>query len=257
MLLIQWLLISLSKMILKTMMKEINLKTNIKAVLEAITEKTKIIFIANPNNPTGSYLNKNELQELLDKVPPHILLVLDNAYEEFVTIEDYPKSLPLIETYPNLIITKTFSKIYGLASLRLGWSYSSLEIATILNKVRGPFNVGGPAQYSAITALADNNFIEESIDHNNQWLKIFFTKIAQFSNIKAHPSVANFILLDFFNAEICQKANEILLQNNIILREMTAYNLPQCLRMTIGKGWENEELLKILTKIDNLINDLQ
>ena len=237
--------------------KEINLKTNIKAVLEEITEKTKIIFIANPNNPTGSYLDKNELQELLDKVPPYILLVLDNAYEEFVTAEDYPQSLNLIKKYPNLIITKTFSKIYGLASLRLGWSYSSLEIATILNKVRGPFNVGGPAQYSAIEALSDDEFIANSISHNNQWLKIFFTEIAKFNNIKAHPSVANFILLDFFHPEICQKANEILLQNNIILREMTAYNLPQCLRMTIGKDWENEELLKILTKIDNSINDLQ
>ena len=90
-----------------------------------------------------------------------------------------------------------------------------------------------------------------------KWLKIFFTEIAKFNNIKAHPSVANFILLDFFHPEICQKANGILLQNNIILREMTAYNLPQCLRMTIGKDWENEELLKILTKIDNSINDLQ
>jgi histidinol-phosphate aminotransferase len=237
--------------------KEINLKTNIRAVLEAITEKTKIIFIANPNNPTGSYLNKNELQELLDKAPPHILLVLDNAYEEFVTAEDYPQSLNLIKKYPNLIITKTFSKIYGLASLRLGWSYSSLEIATILNKVRGPFNVGGPAQYSAIEALSDHEFITDSISYNNKWLKIFFTEIAKFNNIKAHPSVANFILLDFFHPEICQKANGILLQNNIILREMTAYNLPQCLRMTIGKDWENEELLKILTKIDNSINDLQ
>ncbi len=233
--------------------KEIGLKTNIEAVLSAITSKTKIIFIANPNNPTGSYLNKDELQELINKVPQHIVIVLDNAYEEFVIADDYPQTLHLIDNHPNLIITKTFSKIYGLASLRLGWSYSSLEIATVLNKVRGPFNVGGPAQYSAIEALQDKEFIDKSINHNQKWLKIFFAEIAKFSNIKAYPAVANFILLDFLKPEICQKANEILLQNHIILREMVAYNLPQCLRMTIGKDWENEQLLKILTTIDNLI----
>ncbi len=226
--------------------KEKNLRTDVDAILEAITTKTKIIFIANPNNPTGSYLNKNEVEKLINNTPKNVLIVLDHAYEEFVELSDYPNAIELVNQHPNVVVTRTFSKIYGLASLRIGWCYSSLEIAEILNKVRGPFNVGGPAQVAAVAALEDNEFFEKSKAHNKKWLEIFFSELAQNNKIKAHPSIANFVLIDFGSVESCQKANQKLLENGIIVREMQAYNLPSCLRISIGDDAENEKVLKIL-----------
>ncbi len=229
--------------------KEKNLKTDVDAILEAITARTKIIFIANPNNPTGSYLNKNEVEKLINNTPKNVLIVLDHAYEEFVELSDYPNAIELVNQHPNVVVTRTFSKIYGLASLRIGWCYSSLEIAEILNKVRGPFNVGGPAQVAAVAALEDNDFFEESKAHNKKWLEIFFKELAQNQKIKAHPSIANFVLIDFGDTQSCQEANQQLLENGIIVREMQAYNLPSCLRISIGTDTENEKVLKILKNL--------
>lgn len=228
---------------------EKNLKTDISAIINAITPKTKIIFIANPNNPTGSYLNKSEIIDLITKIPANILLVLDHAYEEFVAVDDFYSGIEIVNKYPNVILTRTFSKIYGLASLRIGWSYSSLEIANVLNKVRGPFNVSGPAQFSAYSALEDVNFIQESKNHNSQWLKILTTELSKINNIKLYPSIANFILIDFLSEKNCQIVNQKLLENSIILREMSGYGLPSCLRMTIGKDEENEIVLKKISEI--------
>ncbi len=229
--------------------KEKNLKADVTAIINAITTKTKIIFIANPNNPTGSYLNKSEISKLISGTPKNILIVLDHAYEEFVDESDYPNAIDLVNKNENVLVTRTFSKIYGLASLRIGWCYSSSYIADILNKVRGPFNVGGPAQVAAVAALQDEEFFIASKNHNKKWLKIFFDEIVKHPSIKAHPSVTNFILLDFGSAEACQKVNQILLENGIIFREMTAYGLENCLRMTIGKDEENLQVLEILRKI--------
>ena len=232
--------------------KEKNLKTDIEAILAAITDKTKIIFIANPNNPTGSYLNKSELQKLIDGTPKHILIVLDHAYEEFVDsgeTKDYPNAIELVNNHENVVLTRTFSKIYGLASLRIGWSYSSKYIAEILNKIRGPFNVSAAAQAAAIAALEDEEFFIASKNHNKKWLKIFFEKLSKHKKIKLHPSIANFILLDFGSSENCQKANEKILDGGFILREMSAYDLANCLRMTIGTEEENLKILEILKNI--------
>lgn len=229
--------------------KEKNLRADVDALLQAITPKTKIIFLANPNNPTGSYLTKSEVEKLIKNTPKNVLIVLDNAYEEFVDEADYPNTIELVNQHENVVMTRTFSKIYGLASLRIGWSYSSKYIAEILNKVRGPFNVGGPAQSAAVVALEDEEFFNLSKNHNKKWLKIFFEKLAKSASIKAHPSVANFILLDFGSVSNCQKANQTLLAEGIIFREMSAYGLPQCLRATIGTDAENEKVLEILTKI--------
>lgn len=226
--------------------KEQNLKADITAILSAITNKTKIIFIANPNNPTGSYLTKSEIDHLINSTPKNILIVLDHAYEEFVDADDYPNAIDLVNQHENVVVTRTFSKIYGLASLRIGWCYSSLGIAEILNKIRGPFNVGGPAQVAAAAALADEDFFQKSKNHNKKWLEVFFTELAGNNKIKAHPSIANFILLDFGSVESCQKANLALLDEGIILREMQAYGLENCLRMTIGTEEENLKVLKIL-----------
>lgn len=236
------------------MVEEKNLKADVDAILKAITSKTKIIFIANPNNPTGSYLTRAEMQKLIDGVPKNILLVLDHAYEEFVEASlDYPDAIALVKKHENVVMMRTFSKIYGLASLRIGWSYSSKYIAEILNKARGPFNVGGPAQAAAVAALQDEEFFAKSKNHNIKWLKKFLAEFKNFKKIKAYDSVANFILLDFAAIEKCKKANEILQENSIIIREMSAYHLPTCLRMTIGDDEENEALLKVLREIDAVL----
>jgi histidinol-phosphate aminotransferase len=232
---------------------EKNLRCDVKAIVEAITKNTKIIFIANPNNPTGSYLTATEIQFLLETVPKNILLVLDHAYEEFVTVKDYPQALEIVNNHDNVIILHTFSKIYGLASLRLGWSYSCKNIADILHKIRGPFNVSGPAQDCAIASLDDHQFVLDSINHNQKWLELYQNEIAKLKKLKAYPSIANFILLDFFSVENCQKAQELFLQNSIILREMNPYFLNTCLRLTIGKDHENQQVIELLKNFENSI----
>jgi histidinol-phosphate aminotransferase len=229
--------------------KEKNLRTDIDAILAAITNKTKIIFIANPNNPTGSYVSEAEIRKLINGTPKNVLIVLDHAYEEFVEEADYPNAIALVNEFENVVTTRTFSKIYGLASLRIGWSYSSSYVAEVLNKIRGPFNVGGPAQFAAIAALEDDQFFAKSKAHNKKWLKFFFAEFAKISTLKTYPSVANFILLDFGSAEKCQKANVKILENGFILREMVSYGLPNCLRLTIGTEEENLKILEILKKI--------
>jgi histidinol-phosphate aminotransferase len=226
--------------------KEKNLRADVDAFLAAITDKTKIIFLANPNNPTGSYLSGPEVDRLIAKTPKNILIVLDCAYEEFVDEADYPNAIELVNKHENVVVTRTFSKIYGLASLRIGWCFSSAYIAEILNKIRGPFNVGGPAQAAAIAALGDDEFLIASKNHNKKWLKLFFETFAKSSEIKAWPSVGNFVLLDFGSKEKCADANSKLLNEGIILREMAGYGLPNCLRATIGNDEENEYLLGVL-----------
>ncbi len=234
--------------------KEKNMRTDIEAILKAVNEKTKIIFIANPNNPTGSYLTSDEIDLLVKKLPKNILLILDHAYEEFVTVNDYPKPLEIVKNNKNVVMLRTFSKIYGLASLRIGWCFCCEEIAEILHKIRGPFNVSGPAQECAIASLDDEDFLQKSRQHNEKWLKILQSEVVNLNNFKAHYSVANFILFDFLSEENCQKAQQLFLKNNIILREMTAYGLNNCLRATIGKDDENQQVLKILQQISSFKN---
>ncbi len=227
--------------------KEVNLKANVDNLLKKITKKTKIIFLANPNNPTGSYLNTKEVERLIKNTPSNILVVLDSAYAEFVDEADYPDAVKLVQKHKNVVMMRTFSKIYGLASLRLGWTYSSEYVADVLNRTRGPFNVSGAAQYAGIAAINDDKFIKESKAHNKKWLK---TLVKEFDKIgiKHYPSVANFILLDFGSAKKFQQVNQFLLDNGLILREMSSYGLPNCLRMTIGKEEENLLVIKLLKK---------
>lgn len=230
--------------------KEKNLRTDIDAILKLISNKTKIIFIANPNNPTGSYLSRDEILKLIKNTPKNILIVLDHAYHEFVEAPDYPSDvLNYVNEFDNVVVTRTFSKIYGLASLRIGWSYSSSYIADILNKIRGPFNVCGSAQSAAVAALGDDEFLQKSVAHNSKWLKIYYDSFNGRSDYKIYHSVANFLLFDFWTVENCQNINKMLQNNNIIVREMTAYNLPTCLRVTIGTDSQNETVInKLLNK---------
>ncbi len=229
--------------------REKNYRTDVNEILNAITNKTKIIFIANPNNPTGSYLKKDEIDFLIKNLDKNILLILDHAYEEFVTVNDYPQAIDIVKNNANVVMLRTFSKIYGLASLRIGWCYCHEQIAEILHKIRGPFNVSGPAQHCAIACLDDDDFLEKSRQHNQKWLDIYKSEIANLKNLIAHPALANFILLDFLNEKNCQNAQKIFLENNIILREMSAYSLNNCLRVTIGKDQENHQVLEILKQI--------
>ncbi len=227
--------------------KETNLTTNVGNILALISDKTKMIFIANPNNPTGSYINKAQILKLIENTPKNIVIVLDLAYAEFVELgeDEYPDVIELVNKYDNVVMTRTFSKIYGLASLRLGWSYSCGYISDILNKARGPFNVSGSAIAAGEAAILDDEFIAKSIAHNSKWLKILGEELAKIQ-IKTHPSIANFILMEFENEKKCQEVNQFLLKNGVILREMLAYKLPNCLRITIGTQKENLKVLKLL-----------
>jgi histidinol-phosphate aminotransferase len=229
--------------------KEKNLKTDVDAIINAVNKKTKIIFIANPNNPTGSYLNKDEINKLVSNIPSNVLIVLDHAYQEFVTVDDFYDGIKIVNNHKNVVLTRTFSKIYGLASLRIGWSYSSQNIADILNKARGPFNVSGPAQVSALASLDDDDFYEASKNHNTKWLKTLNEELKLINKIKIYPSIANFILIDFLSNENCENVNKKLLENSIIFREMKGYGLPSCLRVTIGTAEQNEIIIENLKKI--------
>lgn len=227
--------------------KEKKLKTDIDQIIKSIGPKTKIIFIANPNNPTGSYLTRDEIIKLIKNTPKNVLIVFDHAYHEFVIADDYPKDiLSFVDNYENVVVTRTFSKIYGLASLRIGWCYSSKYIANILDKIRGPFNVCAPAQMAAAAAVEDDDFLEESIIHNSKWLKTYHEEFLDNNIFQIYHSVANFVLFDFLTHENCKRVNDLLMAKNIIVRDMIAYDLPTCLRITIGTDYQNEMVISEL-----------
>ena len=222
---------------------EINLRAHIENILAKVTEKTKIVFIANPNNPTGTYLSKLELLELRQKLPENIILVIDGAYAEYVTNDDYEDGFGLVEKYSNIVATRTFSKIYGLASLRIGYCYADSDIIEVLNKVRGPFNVNLAAQMAALAAIEDEEFCEQSRVHNKKWLKIFNTEFANLG-IQTIDSVANFFLIKISN-DRQDKYLAFLDKHKLKIRKVAAYGLPEYLRITIGTAAENERLIQL------------
>ena len=225
---------------------EKDFKIDIDAILNAVTEKTKIVFIANPGNPTGTYLNKQEVRRLCEGLPKNVLLVLDNAYAEFVTAADYDAGIGAVNDFENVVMLRTFSKIYGLGGVRLGWSYSSAEIADILNRVRGPFNVNMIAQCAGEAAVKDTDFVEKCRAHNQKWLDklpAFFKSLG----LDCVPSVANFILVKFPNTgKTAAGANEFLLSKGVIVRAVVSYGLPDCLRVTIGSDDDMEAFTQAL-----------
>jgi histidinol-phosphate aminotransferase len=227
--------------------KETNLTTNVDNIINLISSKTRIIFIANPNNPTGSHINKAQIEKLIENTPKSVIVVLDLAYGEYVNLseEEYPDVVKIVKKHQNVVMLRTFSKIYGLASLRLGWSYSSKYIAQILNKSRGPFNVSGASIVAGRAAIEDEDFIIKSQNYNNQHLVILKKQLKEIG-LKTYPSIANFILIDFKEVSICKQVNEYLLENGVIVRDLKVYNLPTCLRMTIGKEEENNKLVSLL-----------
>ena len=233
--------------------EEINLKSDVDALLNKVTDKTRIVFIANPNNPTGSYLNEKELWKLVKGLPKHVLLVLDLAYYEYAEslAADYPNPVKLIDEFENVLMLRTFSKAYGIPSLRLGWAYASNYIIDILNRVRGPFNVSSIAQVAGVAALADQDFVKKSVAHNSKWVPVLFEALEDMG-LKPYATVANFILVDFGSPERAKAADEYLRSEGITGRCMDAYHLPSCMRYTIGLEDENAILLDTLRKFQGV-----
>jgi histidinol-phosphate aminotransferase len=222
-------------------------RADVDAILAAVTARTKVVFLANPNNPTGTYLRHDEVRRLQQALPGRVLLLLDAAYSEYVRRNDYEAGLELVATTGNTVMTRTFSKIYGLAALRLGWAYCPAAIADVLNRVRGPFNVTAPALAAGVAAVADRAHVDSAVAHNEKWLPWVATEIERLG-LHVTPSVGNFLLVHFpvEPARNAAAADAFLKRNGIILRRVAAYGLPGALRMTIGTEDDNRRVVAAL-----------
>jgi histidinol-phosphate aminotransferase len=220
---------------------------DVDAILSRVTPKTKVVFLANPNNPTGTYLPNDEVRRLHKGLPGNVLLVIDAAYSEYVRRNDYEAGLELVATTDNTVMTRTFSKIYGLAALRLGWAYCPAAISDVLNRVRGPFNVNAPAIAAGVAALADRAHVETAVAHNDKWLP-WVTAEVQKLGLEVTPSVGNFVLIHFgtHKGKDAAAADAFLKSRGIIMRRVGAYGLPNCLRMTIGTEDDNRKVVAAL-----------
>ena len=229
--------------------KEVNFKVSVDEILKKVGRNTKIVFIANPNNPTGTYLTKKELLKLRKKLNKKILLVLDDAYFEYMMNKDYSPALNIFKNSSNVFILRTFSKIHGLAALRVGWGYGDKKIIKELYKIKPPFNVNKFAQDCAVEALYDNKHIKNSIKHNTYWCKKIKSELQKY-DITTNEVTANFFLLNFKNCKFSSNFISRKLENRgIILREMYAYGIKNCLRLTIGNVKENKFFLKQMSLI--------
>jgi histidinol-phosphate aminotransferase len=224
-------------------------RADVDAILKRVGAKTKVVFLANPNNPTGTYLPHEEVRRLHKGLPSHTLLVIDAAYSEYVRRNDYEAGLELVATTENTVMLRTFSKIYGLAALRLGWGYCPASVADVLNRVRGPFNVTAPAIAAGIAALADRAHVETAVAHNDRWLPWVAAEVEKLG-LKVTPSVGNFVLIHFpkEKGRDAASADEFLKSRGIIMRRVAAYGLPECLRMTIGTESDNHAVIAALTQ---------
>jgi histidinol-phosphate aminotransferase len=224
---------------------ERNLTADVDALLAAVTPRTKIVFLANPNNPTGSYLPAAELTRLHAGLPGHVVLVIDAAYAEFVSARDYSPGTELVLAADNVVMTRTFSKIYALASLRLGWLFGPPGIVDVMHRVRGPFNVSAPAQAAGIAALADGAFFAKVRDHNETCREGFAGRLRDLG-LTVYPSAANFVLVSFKGWAEAEPVRLALKERGILVRQMGVYKLPDCLRITIGQQDEMEEVVAAL-----------
>jgi histidinol-phosphate aminotransferase len=226
---------------------EKNCTADVDAILERVSAKTKIVFLANPNNPTGTYLPFDEVKRLHRGLPGNVLLVLDAAYAEYVRRNDYESGIELVATSENVVMTRTFSKIYGLAALRLGWMYGPAAVVDAVNRVRGPFNVNAPAIAAGIAAIRDAAHVERGRAHNAQWLPWLIEEIGKLG-LKVTPSVGNFLLIHFPDekGKTARDADEFLTKRGLILRQLGAYKLPHALRMTVGSEEANRLVVKAL-----------
>jgi histidinol-phosphate aminotransferase len=213
---------------------------SVDAILACVTKKTKVVFLANPNNPTGTYVTFDEVKRLHRNLPPQVLLVLDAAYAEYVQRNDYESGIELVATSENVVMTRTFSKIHGLAALRLGWMFGPAHVVGAVNRVRGPFNVNAPAIAAGIAAIEDAEHQERARVHNGHWLPWLTAEIEKLG-LKVTPSVANFVLIHFPEAKgrSAKDADAFLTARGLILRQVGAYKLPNALRMSVGSEEAN------------------
>ena len=233
-----------------------NFAHDLDAMLAAINDKTRIVFVTNPNNPTGTWIRKDEFVAFLNKVPERVLVLLDEAYFEYVDRADYPNGIELLSQYPNLVVTRTFSKAYGLASLRVGYGVSSPELAGLLNRVRPPFNVNSFALAAAKAALLDKDYVAESVAANNHgmaYLEGEFNRLG----LSFIPSVGNFICVKMPDGINAMAVNDGLLQLGVIVRPVANYEMPEYLRVSIGIEAENQAFIAALEKVLKQLNAAQ
>ncbi len=226
---------------------ETDYTADVDAILGLVTERTRIVFLANPNNPTGTYIPKGELRRLWGGLPEHVVLVVDSAYAEFAPTEDYDSGLDLAGMAPNVVMTRTFSKAYGLAALRLGWAYGPPAIIDVLHRIRGPFNANAAALAAALAALEDQDHIARARQHNERCLGALAARLRA-SGLHVVPSVCNFLLVRFPDepGRDAAAADRFLTERGIVARRMEPYHLADCLRITIGLEAENEALAQAL-----------
>lgn len=213
---------------------ETNFTADVDAILAAVTPKTRIVWLANPNNPTGTYVPFDEVKRLQRSLPANVLLIIDAAYSEYVTRNDYETGIELVATTENTVMCRTFSKIHGLASLRIGWMYGPAHIVDAVNRIRGPFNVSTPAMLAGVASLADTDHMQRSQAHNDKWRGWLTDEIGKLG-LKVTPSVANFVLIHFpATGKTADAADAFLTKRGLILRALKNYKLPDALRLTIG-----------------------
>jgi histidinol-phosphate aminotransferase len=222
---------------------EVNLRADIDAIQAKVTPHTRLVYIANPNNPTGSCLSTQDVKRLHAGLPDNVLLVIDAAYAEYVQRNDYDPGIELASRFDNVVMTRTFSKLYGLAGLRVGWAYCPPSVADTLNRVRGPFNVTAAAQAAATAALSDTDHVARSVVHNAEWKSWLVQKIRAVG-LEADEGEGNFLLVRF-PGEVphdAKSADAFLIGRGFILRQVANYGLPHCLRLTIGTEEANRGL---------------
>ena len=230
---------------------EKNFTSSVDNILSRVTKKTKIVFIANPNNPTGTYIEKKEILRLRKKLRSDILLVVDDAYFEYLNYKNYENGLKLFSKFQNVVVTRTFSKIYGLAGLRVGWAYSSKNIINELYKIKPPFNVSRPALFAASAALKDNSWLNKEIKHVRTWSRKFYDFFKKL-NIHTNKTSVNFLLINFDRVKKTSKQVFFALaKRGILLRQMDVYSIKNSLRVTIGNNKEN---LKLMTELKKILN---
>jgi len=229
--------------------RETNFTADVDAMLAAVTERTKVVFLANPNNPTGTYLPFSEVKRLHAGLPAHVVLVLDAAYAEYVRRNDYEAGVELVAENENVVMTRTFSKIHGLAGLRLGWMYAPAAIIDAVNRVRGPFNVNAVALAAGAVAIGDKAHVEIAVRHNEEWLPKVSDGLRAIG-LDITASVGNFVLIHFPEqpGKRADDADDYLTSRGFVLRRVAGYGLPNALRMTIGTEEANLGVIAALTE---------
>jgi histidinol-phosphate aminotransferase len=220
---------------------------DVDAMLARVTSRTRIVFLANPSNPTGTYLPFDEVKRLHRALPGNVLLVLDAAYAEYVRNNDYESGIELVSTSDNVVMTRTFSKIHGLANLRIGWAYGPDHVIDVLNRIRGPFNLAGMGLAAGVASIEDREFLRKAADYNEEWIPKVSDAIRAVG-LDVTPSVGNFILIHFpdRDGKRAPDADAFLQSRGIIVRRLEAYGLDNALRMTIGTPEANAAAIAVL-----------